>query len=44
MLARADTMGREPSWVHENVRLATTVGDLQADVFIEGALSSDFQP
>jgi hypothetical protein len=28
---------------HENVRLAMPVGDLQGDVFCEGALSIDFQ-
>jgi hypothetical protein len=35
-LARTDPAGRgKPAWVHKNVRLATTVSDLQGDVFIK---------
>jgi hypothetical protein len=37
-LARTDPARRgKPAWVPESVRLATTVGDLQGDVFIEGS-------
>jgi hypothetical protein len=36
--ARTDPARRgKPAWVPESVRLATTVGDLQGDVFIEGS-------
>jgi hypothetical protein len=42
-LARTDPSRRgKPAWVPESVRLATTVGDLQADVFIEGSALDRF--
>jgi hypothetical protein len=41
--ARTDPARRgKPAWVPESVRLATTVGDLQADVFIEGSALDRF--
>jgi hypothetical protein len=42
-LNRADPAGRgKPACVHENVRFAMTVGDLQGDVFIEGSTLDRF--
>jgi hypothetical protein len=39
-LARTDPARRgKPAWAPEGIRLATPVGDLQADVFIEGGRS-----
>jgi hypothetical protein len=44
-LARTDPAGRgKPAWVPESVRLATAVGDLQGDVFIEGSALDRLPP